>query len=212
VDAAQTHRTRSAVDRDAQWHVLRHLLIRGVALPVALALIPVMSMATTAAADSSSGSGEIDLTTSTTRPPATPKSTSELRAAAIAWARVFLTGTLHELRSMQGPECRPATTRSTLPLSVQDAYFRALRLSMRHYAGRALSKIRILDVEMRNVTATRGEAQVVYDLPISKVGNDNWVEFTVHRGRWLVSDCKAPIGGNSSASTDSSASVATSTP
>lgn len=59
-------------------------------------------------------------------------------------------------------------------------------------------------VEVRDVTATRGSAQVLDDLPESKVGNDNWVEFRLHRGAWKVSNCQAPIGGHSSASTPAS--------
>ena len=30
------------------------------------------------------------------------------------------------------------------------------------------------------------------------VGNDNWVNYAVHGGRWQVADCHAPIGGESS--------------
>jgi hypothetical protein len=71
---------------------------------------------------------------------------------------------------------------------------------MRRALGRPLAKIHVRDVELRNVTANRGEAQVIYNLPQAKVGNDNWVEFTRHRGHWKVSNCHAPILGNSSSS------------
>ena len=70
---------------------------------------------------------------------------------------------------------------------------------MRRQLGEPLDEIRISGIELRNVSARRGEAQVLYELPVSKVGNDNWVEFTLHHGQWKVSDCKAPILGNSTA-------------
>ncbi len=72
---------------------------------------------------------------------------------------------------------------------------------MQHELGVALDRVRIRDVELRNLTSNHGEAQVVYNLPVAKVGNDNWVEFTLHHGHWKVSNCNAPILGNSSAAT-----------
>lgn len=71
---------------------------------------------------------------------------------------------------------------------------------MRRQLGKPLKQIHVRNVELRNMTADRGEAQVIYDLPQDKVGNDNWVEFTLHRGHWKVSNCHAPILGNSSSS------------
>ena len=84
---------------------------------------------------------------------------------------------------------------------------------MRRQLGKPLGKIHIRNVELRNMTADRGEAQVIYDLPPEKVGNDNWVEFTLHRGNWKVSNCHAPILGNSSSSGGSAiATSSTTTP
>ena len=71
---------------------------------------------------------------------------------------------------------------------------------MRRQLGKPLRQIHVRDVELRNVAGNRGEAQVIYDLPQEKVGNDNWVEFTLHDGHWMVSNCHAPILGNSSSS------------
>ena len=64
-----------------------------------------------------------------------------------------------------------------------------------------VDKIKISRVAVRNVTSTSGEALVNYDLPATVVGNYNWVTYTVHNGRWKVSDCHAPIGGRRTVST-----------
>ena len=64
--------------------------------------------------------------------------------------------------------------------------------------GRPLDEIEIKSVAIRNVTSTSGDALVEYDLAAQVVGNDNWVSYAIHDGRWKVSDCHAPIGGNSS--------------
>jgi hypothetical protein len=140
----------------------------------------------------------LDLTPETTTLPSTPETAAGLRAAAIAWAKTFLTGSPEATRRLQGPECRSSASRS-IPKAVRTGYLRALRTSMRRQLGEPLDEIRISGIELRNVSARRGEAQVLYELPVSKVGNDNWVEFTLHHGQWKVSDCKAPILGNSTA-------------
>jgi hypothetical protein len=144
----------------------------------------------------------------TTSEQVNPKVEAALRAAAIAWAKAFLTGTLKDVQRLQGPECK-APANSTLPKETVALYFRGLRRVMRHLLGRPLDKIRIRGVEVRNITSTSGEAQVLYDLPKSKVGNDNWVEFRLHHGRWKVANCHAPIGGNSTSSSGSSSGPAT---
>ena len=64
--------------------------------------------------------------------------------------------------------------------------------------SRPLDKIEIKSVAIRNVTSTSGDALVEYDLAAQVVGNDNWVSYAIDDGRWKVSDCHAPIGGNSS--------------
>jgi hypothetical protein len=149
--------------------------------------------------NSASGSASIDPSTSTSSPPAGPTTVATLRAALRAWVKAFLTGSPSDIHSLQGPECRShtATTASTAFL---DQYLRVLRASMRHQLGRPLDQVHITSVDVRNVTARRGEARANYGLPESVVGNDNWVEFTRHGGKWKVSDCKAPILGNPSSS------------
>src|ERR1700691_2748200 len=78
-----------------------------------------------------------------------------LRAAATAWSHAFLTGTLADIHSMQGASCRSGNHVSP---TVVDAYLKAMRLEMEHYVGVPLSSIRITGVQIRNVTATTGDA------------------------------------------------------
>jgi hypothetical protein len=75
--------------------------------------------------------------------------------------------------------------------------------------GRPLDRIKIIGVAVRNVTRSSGDALVEYDLPANVEGNDNWVSYAIHDGRWKVSDCHAPIGGSSSSA---SSSATTTTP
>jgi hypothetical protein len=93
-----------------------------------------------------------------------------------------------------------------MPMRTVSQYLRTERAVMRKYYGRPLDKIKITRVVVRNVTSTTGEALVEYDLPSAVVGNDNWVSYTVHDGRWKVSDCHAPIGGSSSSKSSSGSS------
>jgi hypothetical protein len=178
----------------------------------AFSLVVLAADVSTAWADNSSGSGSTYVSgTTTTGPPATAKSMAALRAAAKTWATTFLTGSPEDIRRLQGPECRSTSTGTSLPKATVALYLGGLRASMRRQLGKPLSQIHARDVELRNTTADRGEAQVIYDLPQDKVGNDNWVEFTLHRGRWKVSNCQAPILGNSSSSTASAIPASTTT-
>ncbi len=140
--------------------------------------------------------------------PAAGNSTASLRATAIAWAHAFLVGSLADIRALQGPECSTQSDTS-LPTQVVADYLTAERGVMRQHVGRPLNQIKITGVAVRNVTSTSGEAVVEYDLPAAVVGNDNWVTYSIHDGRWKVSDCHAPIGGSSSSA---STSVATPAP
>jgi hypothetical protein len=123
-----------------------------------------------------------------------------VRAAALKWEHVFLMGTPKQIIAMQGPECR-GTSSTTQPKQVLEQYLAGERALIRKVLGVPLRKVPVRGVELRDVTATRGSAQVLYDLPESKAGNSNWVEFRLHGGKWKVSDCHAPIGGHSSAAT-----------
>ena len=121
--------------------------------------------------------------------------TAGLRAAATAWSHTFLTGTLADIHDMQGASCR---TGNHVSPTVAEGYLRATRAAMEHDVGVPLSSIRITGVLVRNVTTSTGDAEVQYALPASVVGNDNWVSYAYQDERWKVTNCNAPIGGESS--------------
>jgi len=129
--------------------------------------------------------------------PASPSDTTitGLRAAAMAWSQAFLTGTVADIRSMEGAPCL-ATGSATL----EAEYLRGLRGVMQQHLGIPLDHIRVIGVQVRQATATSGQAEVEYDLPASVVGNDNWVTYQVQDGRWKETNCHAPIGGESQSS------------
>jgi hypothetical protein len=138
--------------------------------------------------------------------PAAGTSTADLRATALAWAHAFLIGSAADMKALQGPECT-SPSEPTIAASTVSMYLRGMRVGMQAHFGLPLDKIRIRGVVVRNVTATTGDALVEYDLPAAVVGNDDWVSYAVHAGRWKVADCHAPIGGEST-STKSATSVA----
>jgi hypothetical protein len=145
----------------------------------------------------SNGHGSTAVPASTMALPPAGNSTASLVATARAWANAFLVGSLGDIKALQGPECadHSGTTFATRTVTL---YLKSERAVMQKYFGRPLDKIKIGRVVVRNVTSTGGEALVEYDLPAAVVGNDNWVSYTMHDGRWKVSDCHAPIGGSSS--------------
>ena len=121
--------------------------------------------------------------------------TPGLRDAARAWSHAFLTGTVADIRSMEGSSCLSTPTAN--PMMV-DAYLKGMRAAMEHHLGVPLGSIRIKGIRVRNVTVTSGDAEVQYALPASAVGNDNWVTYGYQDGQWKVTNCHAPIGGESS--------------
>jgi len=144
----------------------------------------------------------------TAGPSSTPSSSSALRepagslqAAAISWSKAFLTGTGVDIREMEGQQCVSNTAHYSPEFL--ERYLKATREAMEQYVGIPLDRIRITGVLTRNLTSTQGEAEVQYDLPSSKVGNDNWVTYQVQDGRWKESSCQAPIGGESETSQSS---------
>lgn len=130
-------------------------------------------------------------------PPASPREpgTAGLRAAARAWSDAFLTGTVADIRNMEGASCLSGTP--TYNSTLLEGYLRGMRAEMEHYVGVPLGSIRITGVRVRNVTAITGEAEVEYALPPSMVGNDNWVTYQYRDGQWKETNCHAPIGGES---------------
>ena len=89
---------------------------------------------------------------------------------------------------------------------MMEGYLGEMRAEMERFTRVPLASIRVNGVHVRNVTATTGDAEVQYDLPPSSVGNDNWVTYGYQNGQWKVTNCHAPIGGES---TSSSASAST---
>jgi hypothetical protein len=130
-----------------------------------------------------------------------PTGTAGLRAAATAWSKAFLTGTVADIRSMEGASCASGTP--TANPAVVEVYLRGMRAVMEHHLGAPLGSIRITGVRVRNVTATSGEAEVEYALPASVVGNDNWVTYQYRDRQWKETNCHAPLGGESQAITAS---------
>lgn len=124
----------------------------------------------------------------------TDKGTPGLRNAARAWSKAFLTGTVADIHSSEGAAC---LSTPTVTPTLEEAYLRSQRAAMEHDLGVPLASIRIDGVQVRDVTATSGDAEVHYALPASVVGNDNWVAYGYQGGKWKVTDCHAPIGGES---------------
>ena len=123
-----------------------------------------------------------------------------LRQAARDWSKAFLTGTVANIRTMEGASC--LSTSPAVP-AVIEGYLRASRAEMEHSLGVPLASIRMTGVQVRDVTATSGEAEVHYALPASVVGNDNWVSYGYQDGQWKVTDCHAPVGGESTSPSSS---------
>lgn len=141
-------------------------------------------------------------------PAADPDTPAGLRAAAVSWADAFLTGTSASIYKMEGADCR---TNMYANSAAATAYLRGLRAEIERYLGEPPAAVKVTGVQIHNFTVSRGEAAVQYDLPAAKVGNDNWVAYDYADGRWKVSNCHAPIGGQSSSSSGSS-SASASTP
>jgi len=129
---------------------------------------------------------------------------ADLRTAALAWSKAFLTGTPEDIARMQGPECA-ANTSTTFSEHFLTMYLQAEREVMRRHFGVDPGAIKIRGVLVRNVTANRGEAEVQYELPESTTGNYNWVTYELLDGRWKVADCHAPIGGSASSASSATA-------
>ena len=171
-----------------------------VALRLCRLLAPIAAVG--ALASGCSGSGSAASSTGTAALPPAGNSTGSLKATAVAWAHAFLVGSYGDIKALQGPECTDQSG-TTLPTGTVNQYLRAERAVMAKEFGRPLNEITIKSVATRNVTSSSGDALVEYDLPAAVVGNDNWVSYAIHNGRWKVSDCHAPIGGSSSSASAS---------
>lgn len=129
---------------------------------------------------------------------ATEPGVSGLRAAARAYAQAWLTGTASEIEGLRanapcGPNGAPISANTP---TLNSSTLAGLRSQITRAVGRPLAEVHITSVDTRAVTATRGEAEAIYDLPESAAGNDNWLEYRYVDGRWRVDDCKLTIGGS----------------
>ena len=100
-------------------------------------------------------------------------------------------------------EGTPCLSNSTANSTAMESYLRGLRAAMEHYLGAPVGSIRITGVQVRNVTATTGDAEVHYALPAPFVAYDNWVSYGYQDGQWKVTNCHAPIGGESTSASAS---------
>jgi hypothetical protein len=108
-------------------------------------------------------------------------SSAGLRTAAATWAKVFLTGTAAQIKAMEGTQCRSGPHYSNAFLNI---YLRGMRSELQDHFGRPLNSIKVLGVDLRNVTSSTGDAEVIYNLSKSKSGNDNWVSYALQKGKW----------------------------
>ena len=132
--------------------------------------------------------------------------TEALRAAALAWVHAFLTGTVPDIYDLQGPDCRTEVKSTPSKIAAATKELQRLRdgIARRTNFDGAEIESRISGVAVRNVSASRGEAEVRYQLPVVATGNDNWVTYELVEGKWKVQDCRAPFGGSSESSSSHS--------
>jgi hypothetical protein len=140
------------------------------------------------------------LASGTPAPSSSEKGMVGLRSAAVAWAHAVFTGTVTDIKRLEGSQCRGGPRYSP---TVLNEYLEGMRSELQHTLRTPLRRIRITGVRTRNVTASAGDAEVLYALPAEVVGNDNWVSYSYQQGTWKVSSCHYPIGGESVSSSAS---------
>ncbi len=129
-----------------------------------------------------------------------------IRAAAIAYANAFLTGSSTDVVAVLDPGCIPTgMTISSAQIADFDAELERLREGLTARAGIEPAAIEIRGVVVRNFTGRAGEAEVQYSLPVEATGNDNWNSYALSEGHWHIAGCEIhwPIGGSSDSGTDS---------
>jgi hypothetical protein len=166
--------------------------------------VVVLSLALLGACGRSKSETPAPIASSTTTTPASNNSNTDesVKAAALAYARAYLSGSATDLYNMQGPECRSDMKLSTDNKAAADDLLREMRQDLEQQLGMPARAIeaKILGVVPRNVTATTADAEVRYGLPESVTGNDNWVTYERINGSWKVQNCHAPIGGSGGSS------------
>jgi len=171
-------------------------------LGFALAVVFVVLLMAASGCSSSGPHAKAAMESSTTTQVAANTLQASLRAAAVAWAKAWLTPVPAEIYEMS-PQCGPHAT-TTLSQRDLAKYREDIR---REFGVNPIARIR--GVLTRNVTASSGEAEVQYDLPVSVVGNDNWVTYERSGDQWKVADCIGPIGGFLSSSSSATTVPAT---
>ena len=123
-----------------------------------------------------------------------------LRAAAIAYATAFLTGTARDLIAIGDPRCVPMHGPAfAAGLARANGDLRRFRFDVRQHTGTDARHIQIQSVDVRHYHTTAGQAETQYGLPIAIEGNDNWNSFTYSAGQWHLAGCNVnlPMGGQS---------------
>ena len=134
-----------------------------------------------------------------------------LKAAAIEYAYAFLKGSYRELIAVLDPACVPTgQAELSARIALGDRELRRFQGLVKQHTGIEPAKLAITVVDIRNFTATAGEAEAHDGLPVSVEGNDNWNSYAFSGGRWHIDGCsmKFPMGGQG---TEGSAVSATST-
>jgi hypothetical protein len=175
--------------------------IRGSIVTVALLTLVGCSSSEIAALKKANASSTS--TTSPTPLKTVPDTKAGLRAVGHGFAHAWLAGTAADILNTGGPYCASKASGTT---KQQEAELKRLRASIKRETGVAASAIKITGVAVRNYTRSAAEAEVQYDLPVAKAGNDNWIAYKYAHGRWEVADCTLlPIGGFSSSSSTATA-------
>ena len=122
-------------------------------------------------------------------------SPEHLKQAARAYAEVWLRGSTDDFLAA----LRSCTEKSSRAFNEDEltSYVERLRSTAEEVLGRSLEEVEITGVKLRRVSGAHGEAEVQFDLPEQLAGNDNWIEYTLKNDRWVINECKAPIGGQS---------------
>jgi hypothetical protein len=113
-------------------------------------------------------------------------SETNVKHAALSYAKATLIGSFADLEAALSPECRSTdhVTAQTLPLA---------RSVWEHQMGVSFTKIRATGVRIRNLSMKDAVAEVQFNTP--KAGNENWVKYVLKKGRWVVGgNCVVPIG------------------
>lgn len=131
--------------------------------------------------------------------PVVPADATTPAGASMAYADAFLHGPASAYFASWSSGCQRPTTAE---LAAEPDPLAELRRGAERMAGRSVADIHVAGAMVRELTATTAMASAVYDLPASKVGNDNWIPLRREHGRWRIVDCtKLPIGGSGTSST-----------